>query len=458
MRFSIVWMAALSLLVASAAWATPSRVIGLGDMALYVDDDTNVLRYPGLLSRNTNFVYIDLGGTTGLRSGLTGIQGGELNGGAFLRLSESFQLGVVASDHASSAGGSFLTQVANAPDAPNKTVFDGLAAESALRRYDVLLGFRASEAFAAGLRVAYGSNSATHVPDSKAKTTPSAPDKEPGPRLRDRKGQSHLQLTGGVSGQVGDATYYDVGVEYGYYGFTYDKNETYAFVAGGHEVRASARARFVLSKFWDLVPQLTYQGTFFDLVEDGVIPAFGSASNDEFAAFPDGASREHGRSRHVVDGGVAGALRASDIATVWLAAGVHVQSTGKVFKANKIAPKRDEESSSTLYSLPYVRAGVEGTPFEWLQLRLGVEKFAWRASTSDYVVDKDAEKDARVENSGAEPIDVTSDFEAYVGASFLLKGFQLDLLLDKEFFKRGPAVLSGSAGDWSGRASLSYRF
>lgn len=458
MRFFIAFFAAALILGGTAAQATPSRAVALGDLGLYIEDDTNVLRYPGLLGKNTNFVYVDLGGPSGLRSSLTGTQQAELNGGAFLRLTDEIKLGVVASDFAPGVNRVFLRQVANSNASPNADVFNALADDTALRRYDLILGFQASKEFGAGLRVAYGSESETYVPDSKSKTTPADPSKEPGQRLIDRKGQSHLQLAGGVSGALGDAGYYDFALEYGHYGFTYDKNDVYAFVAGGHEIGASARARIILSKFWDLVPQISYRGTFMSLTEDGFIPEFGSASNGEFEPFPNDASRVHERSNHVVDMGVAGVLRANELANLWLAAGVLVQSDKVALRANKIAPMLDEERSTTLYSLPYIRFAVEGTPLEWLQLRVGVEKFAWRASTDVYVNDKEAEKEFSEEASGAVPTDAIGDFQAYVGASFLLKGFQLDLLLDREFFRRGPSIISGAAGNLSGRATLSYRF
>src|SRR5690606_29175592 len=72
MRSLIALIAAVVTLVSAAAQATPSRAVALGGLGLYVEDDTNVLRYPGLLSKYSHFVFIDLGGNSGLQPALTG--------------------------------------------------------------------------------------------------------------------------------------------------------------------------------------------------------------------------------------------------------------------------------------------------------------------------------------------------------------------------------------------------
>lgn len=460
MRSLIALTAAVVTLVSAAAQATPSRAVALGGLGLYVEDDTNVLRYPGLISKYSHFVFIDLGGNSGLQPALTGIQQGGLNGGAFLRLSDAFNVGLIASDFAPGEQRAFLNQVANAEGSPNQAVFQSFAPEAPLRRYDVIFGYAPSKFFGAGLRLAYGSDSDTYVPDENTKTLSDPP----GDRLTDRKSQTQFTATAGISGMMGDAGSYDVSIDYGHYGLSYDKNNEFAFLASGNEIGVSARARFIVSRFWDIVPQVSYRGSFFNLAEDGIIPPFGDASNAEFEEFknPDGSKsggvRDHYRSNHTVDVGAAAALRASAKANFWVATGVLYNSRYTWMNANKVAPLKEMDNTRALYSIPYLRFGVEGSPLEWLQLRGGVEKYTWRESVTTYVNDKEPKQQSTVRRSGSLDANAQADFATYVGASFLLQGFQVDLLLDQQFFTRGPAFLSGAAGDIAGRASLSYKF
>lgn len=458
------------LLASMPVQATQSRSVALGDMGLYIEDDTNVLRYPGLIGKHTHFFYLDLAGRSGLQPGLTGTQQGGLNGGAFVGLNENFSLGIVASDFSPDAPAAFFNQVAKlSPE--NRTVFQSLAPDAALRRYDLIFGYQANKDFGAGLRLSYGSDSDTFVPDKASKVTPADPateaDKIPF-RRTDRKSQTQFQMTAGVSGALSDAASFDFAFDYGHFGFDYDKNEDYAFLASGSEIGVAARARVIVSRFWDVVPQVAYRGTFFDLKEDGIVPAFGAASSDEFKAFPNSGIRDHKRSVHTLDAGVAGVMRANEKVNFWAATGILHKSTNARMNAEMAILQGenllDSEDITTLTSLPYVRFAVEGTPLSWLQLRVGVEKFTWRTSSETYRTvnvkqDENEKETTTTERTSASPsADAQADFSTYVGASFFLEGFRLDLLLDQEFFKRGPSFLSGSAGDIAGRASLSYRF
>lgn len=476
MRISLRALALCAAVLAAApvARATSSRAVALGDLGQYIEDDTNVLRYPGLLGRYSHFVYVDLAGPSGLSPALTETQQGGLNGGAYIRLVDGLHLGVVASDFAPGEHAAFLNQVATLNGAPlemadpalagNRAVFSSLAGTGegafggALRRYDVIFAYSQDKYFGAGLRLSYGSNSETFVPDKNMKTNETP---EPGKRTTDYRSLSQFRAQAGISGDTGSVSY-DVALDYNYYGLGYLKNEKEPFIGGGgHGFGANARARFVLSRYWDLIPQVSYKLSSFNLLEDSTVPAFGAEDASVTKRFENDASLLHTRTSHNLDVGAAAALRASKKATFWIATGMQLASTRAYFDADKIGPKFELDVATMMHSLPYIRLAVEGQPLDWLVLRAGLEKFSWRQSTEIYYNNKEPKLQGTVEQSGAVPTTGETgraDFATYVGASFLLQGFALDLLLDQEFFKRGPAFLSGAQGAIAGRATVSYKF
>lgn len=454
------------MLAATTARATPARVVGLGDLGRYVEDDTNVLLYPGLIGRHTNFVWVDLApgaGAAGVSPTLPEQQSSTLNGGAFIRLTDALSLGIMASDYAPGEHAEFLRQVGAASEmgrTGNRGSFEALSGLEALRRYDLLVGYSLSRDLGLGLRLSYGGVGQSYVPDEDDQTVGDNPER----RKTDSMGQQQIRATAGLSGLLADGTAYDVALDYANYAAWYRKNEEHTFQGGGgHGVGVNARMRFVLSRYWDLIPQVSYRGQFFGLEEDSTMPEFGEngrARVERLKKRADGSSSYnfYGRNQHTIDVGAAGALRASKVATFWLATGIEWNG---VFDSADIATNDIEllaqESSHTL-ALPYVKFAVEATPLEWLRLRIGAEKYSFSASGETFVEDIKEKRKTREGGSELSPLASRRDFAAYIGASAVVEGFQADLLLENEFLRRGPNFLSGAGGNIAARASLSYRF
>lgn len=455
LRFSPLVCATLATLLASApVSATPARVLGLGDLTRYVDDDTSVQLYPAQLARHSNFVFFDLGGPSGVSPSLGETQLGGLNGGAYLKLRDGFHLGVLTSDFAPGEHAAFLRQVARNANSGNEAAFDAFVPQTALRRYDVLAAYEVASFLTAGLRLSYGSTSQSFNEVNAAGDE----------RAADVMGQSHFRASLGASGEVMN-TGYDVSLDYANYGASYLKNGEAPFVGGGgNAFGLNARARVNLSKQWDLVPQVGYRASAFALREDSIVPLFGPDDTRKVERFPEpeehsniNPERVHRRTNHHVDAGAAAVLRPSEKTTFWLALGTQwafARGLTDVFHDEGLDELRDEVTQ--IHSLPYVKFGFEATLLEWLRVRGGAEKFTWAGSTSR---SRDDRRDDGVLTSRDDSgnLDIP-DFEAYVGASVLWKGFVLDLLVDREFLRRGPAIVSGAAGNIAMRASLGYQF
>lgn len=462
---------------ATTARATPSRMVGLGDLGRYVEDDSNVLTYPGLLgigksamlSSYTHFVYLDLAGPGGISPTLSETQQGLLNGGAFLRLSDGLNLGLVASDFAPGEQAAFLGQVDANASAVNKGKFAALAPTAPLRRLDLILGYAASKEFGLGLRASYGSASETFTPDLTDKT---ADNKD---RLSDTKSQRQLRFGLGVSGTLPDGSAYDAEAHYSYYGLSYTKNEIEPFLGGAASgIGGSARYKFAMTRYWDLIPQVSYHGTVFQqLVEDRSVPAFGATDGERPQKLAGNEKHKHDRSSNQLDVGVAAALHASKLATFWVATGVQYMGVDSAVQVTADGGVNNiDDMSASIYSLPYLKFAFEAAPLDWLRLRAAVEKYSWSGSATIYTKRSAApatETTRSVSGAcaaggsmacglGAEAPAALPDFGAYVGASALLNGFILDVLLDNNLLKNGPFFITGAGGAFALRASLGMKF
>lgn len=454
------------MLAATTARATPARVVGLGDLGRYVEDDTNVLLYPGLIGRHTNFVWVDLApgaGSAGVSPTLPEQQSSTLNGGAFIRLTDALSLGIMASDYAPGEHAAFLRQVGAATAlgaTGNGGSFDALADLEALRRYDLLVGYSLSRDLGLGLRLSYGGVGQTYVPDEDDQTVGENPER----RKTDSMGQQQIRATAGLSGLLADGTGFDVALDYTNYAAWYRKNQEDTFLGGGgHGLGVNARMRFVVSRYWDIIPQVSYRGLFFGLEEDSTMPEFGEngrAKVERLKNRPDGSnsSNLYGRNQHTIDVGAAGALRASKIATFWLAAGVEWNGVSESADIKTNDVELFAQDSFSMLSLPYVKFAVEASPLEWLRLRIGAEKYSFSLSGEQFVDNEKEKTELREGTSELSPLATRRDFAAYIGASAIVEGFQADLLLENEFLRRGPNFLSGAGGNIAARASLSYRF
>jgi hypothetical protein len=463
--------------VGTVARATPARVVGLGDIGAYVEDDTNVLQYPSLISKYAHFTYIDIGGANGVQPSLSEIHtAGGLNGGAFLRFGD-FQVGVLTSDFKAAEEGTFLNHVAGMREATslsggNAAAIGDLAKKDILRRYDLILGYGSQKDFAAGLRFSFGGFDETVQPPTASKITdPSVTDPANNQRnwsLPDKRWLSQLRLAGGVSVNFGGGALLDATIDYTNFSASFTKNGESTFNGGGgNAIGLAARLRLPLSRFWTLIPQVAYRGWFFGMEEKFTMPGFGTADLTRSIPLDEGRETlEHAMNMHTVDFGAAAELKASKVATFWLALGVGIYSMGTTDSdrdtngMNKI--DSSHSSGMLVWALPYVKFGTEVIPFEWLHARIGAEKYALAASSStsdtNNLNDPNATKlpnTISTAQSGSIPGTITtqSDFNVYVGTSFILMpGMSIDLLLLNQIF------LGTFKNGIAGRASLAYKF
>jgi len=466
-----ILLAPALLLAAPAALATPSRVVSMGELSRYITDDSSILTYPGLLPTYSHFVYADLGGPSGISTTLNDVQATGLNGGAMLRLAGGLHLGVLTSDFTPGEQEAFLQQVGtNASDAGGSDIGGGLASlpKGPMRRYDLLAAFEITSRLAIGMRLAYGSNTKSYQPTANEKDTDTKACDGGCARKSDYGALRRVDFSTGISGQIADGMTFDVAAGLNHYGVTYlkdnDDGSNPAFMGGGgNAFEVSARGRFVLSRYWDIVPQLGWRGAFFSLTQDQSVPpladAFGGNA-DPSKKLDGGKKWEHSMSRNVLDAGTALVLRAAPGAEFWLAVGMQMaMDSGSVVFTQTTGATRTQDDATRTLSLPYVKFGVEAVPLDWLRLRVGVEKYDWtRAETSTVTRPQNPDKQPTGTWSTDKTLDTAKDLGVYAGIGFFYKGFALDLLVDNEFFNRGPNVVSGASGNFAKRASLSYQF
>jgi hypothetical protein len=469
-----------ALLVAGVARATPARVVALGDMGEYVEDDTNVLLYPAEIAKWAHFVYIDIGGgsngvQTGPFSTLSEIQvGGGPNAAAFVRLGD-FQLGAITSDFVANEESIFLQSVAAhasttfAGNGGPTGVFSQLASLNTLRRYDLILGYGSAKDFSAALRFSYGGFDQSYTapagavltdPDSGAKTT----------RTTDSQNLNQTRLQAGLFFNLGGGVSLDTTIDYTYFGASYLKNGIATFNNGaGNAIGLAARLRVPITRWWTLIPQFSYRGWFFNLEEKFTLPAYGPTDNTASDNLDKGAETlEHAMDQHYFDAGVAGELKASKFATFWIATGFTVAAMGISQTDVDLNMKTNTGFQSNVVErgLPYVKFAAELTPFDFWKLRIGAEKYMFEYTASQTNINNNAEAPVPVTTTtsvagdviGAAPGTIPSnltqaDFAVYVGTSFIVPyGFAFDFLVDND-------ILTGNfKGGFAGRASVSYKF
>jgi len=439
-------------LASSMASATPARVVGMGGIGQYIEDDTNVLTYPSQMARYAHFFFIDLPGNNGIAPRLPEIQSGALNGGAYLRLGEGFSLGVLTSSYSATEQQAFFGQLAGNSKS-NGAEFLSLLNGGQMRRYDLLAAFDLSREFSLGLRFSYGGDFKSYIPDSEEREDSGS----------DNISRQEIRLGLGLSGNA-EGIAFDGGLDYTFSGLTDSKNSQAQFVGGnGNLFGINARARIGLSRSWDLIPQIAYRVSAFGLEETKFSQPHGSASTESPTDDNFGESRKHDRVTHDFDLGVAVAVHnmkksgplttGSSMLTV--ATGIRVMSATS---GVDIVPDDDDGSfkteTTTMLPLPYVRVGLETFPLEWLKLRGGLEKHFFAMSFNS--VNQNRVDDVRVvSNSSTSLQGLLKDMDAYVGASLLLAGFSLDMSVASDFWLKGRLQ---SGGAYAGRASLSYHF
>jgi len=454
---------AVALLGATTARATPTRVVGLGDLGRYVEDDSNVLQYPGLIGKYSHFAFIDYGGNSGLNSSLPDSAQGNLSAGAFVRATPEFQIGVATSDFAPSEQNSFLGLVAGNANGANAAGFNELTTLGALRRYDLFLGYSLAKDMGLGLRLSYGSTTRTYIPDPNEKTS----DMDHPERKTDFQAQREFRATLGFSGGYGSDFAYDTSIDFINYGLSDEKNTVATFnKGGGVGIGFSARLQVGLTKSWSLIPQISYRGSFFSLDELFTVPTFGAGDNGTSVNLMDSEKRAHSGSVHQFDLGTVAAWKAGKTLTFWIGPGFHLQKAGYTMALTSANLDQSVDLSMTQYALPYVKFGFELSPLEWLRVRGGAEKYTYSADiTTTNVNNKAMDDEPRQithESSGTGGLGGTGidpavpDFQVYIGASLVTQnGFALDFLVDNAFLKSGLGFFHK---DFAVRAAASYKF
>jgi hypothetical protein len=461
MRFKLLpWLVAGVLLASTTARATPTRVLGLGDMGRYVEDDSNVLMYPGLMQKYAHFMYVDFGGPTGLQNSLNDSIAGNLAAGSFVKLTNDLQLGIATSDYSPFEQKSFLSMVSGESAGVNTGAFGDLAALNALRRYDVLVGYTLAKEMGVGLRLSYGSDTKSYTPDLSEKTA--NPDVS---RKNDHQAVREFRATLGFSGQLSRDFGLDSAIDFANYGLTYQINEKDAINNySGVGLGANVRARLTLTKWWSLIPSIAYRGAFFSLDEGKTVPAFGTQDNAvEPEDLPGNEFRKHSAGIHNLDIGAVAALKAQKVGTFWIGGGFQMNRVTYAgdYTGENLDKTRDVRL--TQYALPYLKFGFEMQPLDWMKFRAGAEKFAYSNTNYSYDFDNNIEKGQKgryVEHttSGTGALNPgAKDFAAYMGASFFTQnGLTFDFLLDNEILKNG---LSGFfTKQFAVRGAVSYKF
>jgi len=106
-----------------------------------------------------------------------------------------------------------------------------------------------------------------------------------------------------------------------------------------------------------------------------------------------------------------------------------------------------QESESSLKGLPIIQLGFEAQLKSWLTLRTGAQKLAGAVESKQTVSDNTITTE-----SGYSP------FGFSVGIGFEHKNLSIDFMLDRDYLKRGPYILSGSTGRMFPRATATYAF
>lgn len=450
-------VAVLAVLAPALALATPTRTTSLGDMNLYLDDDSSVFLFPGQTARWANLFELDLGGVPGQQLG--GLQQ-TAGGGAFLHVGKSLVLGAWATDYTSPTMNTFLKTVDAFATAANAGKFSTLGAlggnpgaGASERKYDVFAGYALSEATSVGLQLSYGSDTEHTIPGPNS----AGAGKD---RLDDYYGQTDLRVGAGLSSGTADEGY-DAAVSYQYSGVSYLVDGYSHFTGGsGSTLGLTARYRAKLNERWTLIPALNYSVDVFGLTEDTKLAAFGGKKGDPLDHNED---RKHSMLDHTVDAGVASRFKANERVSLWAALGAAINYVG----ASATILTDDTASglnnvvlgASTMTWGPYLRIGLEAQLNDWLVFRGGVRKEALTLTTN---TSRDDPKSTQTTNSTSRS-DVgldegTPSFVGFVGLGVKYGGLVADLLLDPGIFFRGPNFISGAGGPLATRVTLAYAF
>ncbi len=462
----------LALLFPAIAFATPTRVVSLGDQNFFIEDESNVFLFPAAVSRNGQYFSLDLasniapnGTTAGPVAGAPPATTSQLSqlqqtagGGAFLRMGQKLTLGVWTSDYTDSTVGNFFTSVSHFPADANKGKFEtlatlaGLATGSPERKYDVFASYLLGETLAGAVHLSYGSDGATAV-DTKAKRDP------------DSFTAREVRLSMGLSSGGKDDDGFDTKLEIQHFGADYTLDGQSQFVNGtlglGNGADLTARYRMKVSPYWTFVPGFKYAVQSFSLREDSLLGPFGSPKHTDL---PAAEARDHSMTNHTLVFLAGGKLKATDRVNFWGSVGVGFAYSGASAKINlkNGGPTNNVTlgESTWIWMAPSVRMGLEAQLNDWLVFRGGVRKDVLYKSGDKSLDDPNTSgnsKDAQTFgdlgiNEGV------AGWAGFVGFGVKYSGLVADLLFDPQFFFRGPNFVSGASGNLATRATLSYAF
>ncbi len=447
--------------LAKNAHATPTRVVSLGDMGLFLNDEANLFQYPGQVAKYGNLFELDLAGAAGK-------QLSELNnsagGGAFLRATPKLTIGAWASDYTNPLISNFLTSVDDFSAASNAGQWKDLASKAKAagggseRKYDLFAGYALSEAMLGGVQLSYGSQGIRAVPGPNSKS--------PGQDYQDNVyNQSDFRLAAGLSSGAADEGW-DATLAYQYSGISYSVDNYPHFTGGiGTTLALTGRYRTRLSQYWTIIPVVDYRVDLVNLTEDTQLVAFCTTpdcTTGHGKELPGREERKHSYTGHNLNLGLGGKFHATERVNFWGAVGFQLNYIGagaSVLSDDKALNNVNFGESTTIWDLPYLRAGLEAQLNDWLVFRGGVRKEVLLKTENKSKEAPDANASFnRTTRTDLGVDEGNASFAGFVGFGVRYSGLVGDLLIDPSFFFRGPQFISGSGGNLAIRATLAYAF
>lgn len=481
------------LMVPGRAEATNTRVWTLGVMNRFVLDDANRWLYPHVITKYGNLFYVELYGygdslgvaapdsqrlgrdTPGsmlIDADLTPVQA-NAGGGVILGITDDLFVSFHLSDYENPVVRNFLEQDLASVSQGNPNAFPWLGGSGAAprpisdanRKFDVFAAYNIQDLAALGLLFTFGSSKYKYLPNDTDPDILGGDDTLS--RADDELGTQEWRVLLSAGLEPTDALAIDAAFGFAIHGLTYLPNLRSEILdgGGGFELQGDVRSVIGITEWWELIPAVSFR--------------MGKLSGADLASYGSGLTYNNSSpersntnvtdisiSMLMLDVGVAGHFRPSDIVQFWGAAGFQLLRTAQQYdhfsgEDPNAAPPiiRDNpleyaRTARTADAFPYLKLGLEARVFSWLDFRGGVVKYLRADGVNSQAIDDQANQNNR-DN------DVVQDqpfFDYFIGFAAHYEGFFLDMQLDPNWFKRGPDFLSGSGGDMFINGSLGYRY
>jgi hypothetical protein len=437
-RFLLVGVLLLGL--ASTASASYTRSHTLGDGGRYLLDETNVRWFPSLIAEFPDQFGLELGKKVSDFVGTEDPVLAELCGHLHLTTVYGVVLGVWASDYNDPLTAQFAEQF-DLPDTPN---FSPKGAQ-ANRQWDLLLG----RAFAwgdVGLHMYYGGATYKRSPSYRETSQFDASYD----RASDSFKVSELGIDLGGTLKLNRITV-DAAFKYAMHGYSY-KPDSVGFpgsLGNGSEIGLTARANWILSARWAIVPLFGFKS--------GSISGVQTRNPGDATTLDQEAQTHRSAEMSQIEFGVGVLVTPVNGVTVYLAPELRYD---KFSQKTQVDTNWTRQSVSTI-NFPLIRSGIEFKLTDWLTMRSAFVKFV-PTETRETVTQDDDGKTVVTEKNDLVPFigsaKAQADYFYTVGFGVNYNKFFLDFELDPAYFSRGPYLLSGSGADMFLRASATYLF